>query len=762
MVLASRIENLAAYATALLLVVLTNGCKPVATHPRGGAAAYGGSASCRECHEEAYDNWVKSHHALAERLPDPQRDDAAFIPERTFHFGTQQTTVLATNGHYELITAGLHGTNESFVVERVLADCPLRQMLVPFPGGRVQATETAWDPRSNDWFDVYGQEDRQPGEWGQWLGRGMNWNSMCAFCHNTRLHKNYDIATDTYHTTLVEHGVGCESCHGPMKAHDDWQHANRGRGLKDPTLHHFTRDQMVDTCAGCHSRRAELTGDFQPGDSYWDSYQLTIVDDSEVFYPDGQIHDEDYEYTAFLGSRMYHRGVRCMDCHDVHTMKPRLPGNFLCLSCHAPGMTNAPSIDPVQHSHHRVFGYGTNGVLGNVNLLDYQPGKIKETGGECVNCHMPQTVYMQRHWRHDHGFTIPDPLLTKEYGIPNACNRCHTDKSTDWSLAAVEKWYGTNINRLSRQRTAAVFKARRLDDSARGPLLGMLATNDIPYWQAVAAGLLQPWADQPEVFKALTGQLANADPLVRQKAVQSLGSLVDAGREDVAEILRPMLQDRSRNVRIEAARHLAATLDTNSLAGRDYLRFLDNMTDQPMGQMQIGLFKLVRGDPTGALAHFRRAAEWDPYSPDIRHELAVLLSQLGRTTEAVVELEQAVKLSPTNAQFHFDLALACNEAGETDRVMPELKLAVQYNPQFARAWYNLGLLQSRSGDNLSALVSLTRAESCGPRDPGIPYARATILAQMGRIPEAEQAAQRALVLQPDYSPAVQLLKTLKH
>src|ERR1039457_1034517 len=249
---------------------------------------------------------------------------------------------------------------------------------------------------SDLWFNVYGNEDRQPGEWGHWLGRGMNWNSMWPACRNTRARKNFEAPTDSYKTAMVEHGVGCESCHGPMKDHNEWQAAHKGKGLKDPTIRKRTRDQMLDTCAGCHSRRAEITGDPKPGDSYWDHHLLSIADDSNLFYPDGQIWDEDYEFTAFLGSRMHNKGVRCMDCHDVHTMKTKLPGNYLCLSCHASGMTNAPAIDPVSHSHHKVFGYDTNGVLVNANLAAYNPAQIVETGGECVNCHMPQTVYMQR------------------------------------------------------------------------------------------------------------------------------------------------------------------------------------------------------------------------------------------------------------------------------------------------------------------------------------------------------------------------------
>ena len=723
-------------------------------------ATYGGSASCRECHEEAFEAWAKSNHGLAERKPSDELDEAAFLPERTFHHGTQQTTVRKNNGHFEVIAPGLNSTNQVHVVERVIGNTPLRQMLVPFPGGRWQTTEASWDPRSNQWFNVYGEEDRKPGEWGHWTGRGMNWNNMCAACHNTRLRKNYDAASDSYRTAWVEHSVGCESCHGPMKSHNDWQYANKGKGLKDPTIRKITRQEMFETCAGCHSRRAEITGDPKPGDSYWDHHLLSIVDESNLFYPDGQIWDEDYEFTPFLGSRMHNKGVRCVDCHDFHSMKTKLPGNYLCLSCHGPGMTNAPVIEPVSHSHHMVFGYSTNGVMTNADLSAYQPSQIKETGGECVNCHMPQTVYMQRHWRHDHGFTIPDPLLTKQFGIPNACERCHADKGTDWNFDYVEKWYGTNMNRPYRQRAQAVAQARQGNAASQETLLKMLTTDEIPYWRAVAANLLQRWAADPKVKDALTAQLQNTNALVRQMVVQALAPLARAGRAEVVAALQPRLQDVARNVRIEAARHLTASLDTNSLAGREYLHFLDHTSDQPLGQMQIGVFELMRGDPNNALTHFQTAAKWDAYSPGIRHELAIVLSQLGRLPEAVTELEAAVKLAPRDAEFHYKLALALNEVGQPARVMSELEEAVKCDPRHARAWYNLGLARSGSGDNAGAEMALLRGESADPTDAAIPYARATVLAQMGRIEEARTATRRALQIQPNFPAAAALLQQL--
>jgi hypothetical protein len=43
---------------------------------------------------------------------------------------------------------------------------------------------------------------------------------------------------------------------------------------------------------------------------------------------------------------------------------------------------------------------------------------------------------MQVDWRADHGFHSPDPLMTQELGIPNACSKCHTDESRSVRIAA--------------------------------------------------------------------------------------------------------------------------------------------------------------------------------------------------------------------------------------------------------------------------------------------------------------------------------------
>jgi tetratricopeptide (TPR) repeat protein len=705
-------------------------------------AEYAGSASCRECHAAQYEPWSISNHGLAERPPRDDLDAPAFHPPRTFSHGNQTTEVRQRDGRREVVTLGLGGKPEPFTVERVIGHEPLRQYLVSAPGGRLQTLEASYDPKRNEWFNVYGDEDRQPGEWGHWTGQGMNWNAMCAGCHNTRVRKNYDEATNAYRTTMAEPTVSCESCHGPMKPHVDWRRQYPTTTATDPTVRKLTRDQHLDACGACHARRTEFTGDFHPGEKFSDHFGLTLVDETETYFPDGQVSGENYEYGSFVGSKMHAAGVRCIDCHDPHRAQPKLQGHALCMTCHAgavpAGITKIPAaLDPVAHSHH----------------------KADSPGAQCVSCHMPVTTYMQRDPRHDHGFTIPDPLLTKTHGIPNACNRCHADKDADWALAAVEQWYGPKMDRPTRHRAQAVAGARRGDASARDPLLAAVQDASSPYWQASAAQLLAQWVTEPPVASVLLKQTQDASPLVRAAAARTLEPIV-AARANVRQSVEKLLGDDDRSVRVAAAWTLRDTLSLSSRAGGELRHHIALNADQPAGQMQAAAFAMARQDALTAIEHLRRAVSWDPNSPPIRHELAVALSTTGDRAGAIEQLEAAVRLEPKNAEYHYKLGLAFNEIGRLDRTAAELQTAVTLDPLNGRAWYNLGLARNALGQTEPALQAHLRAEAADARDPRAPYARATILARAGRTAEARRAAQRALEIAPGYGEARAFLQQL--
>lgn len=85
---------------------------------------------------------------------------------------------------------------------------------------------------------------------------------------------------------------------------------------------------------------------------------------------------------------------------------------------------------------------------------------------------------------------------------------------------------------------------------------------------------------------------------------------------------------------------------------------------------------------------------------------------------------------------------------------------MKLDPRHARAGYNLGLARAAVGNQAVAIQALLMAETADPRDPRIPYARATIHAQLGQMNEARQAARRALELDPRYAEAAALLHQL--
>ncbi len=702
-------------------------------------AAYAGSVSCRDCHPRAYTQWTGSHHALAERPMDLTKDLASFYPARTIGQGAHKSEASCTDQRFELSMPGPNGAPQLFRLKRVLGVEPLRQFLIPWTGGRYQVTELAADPGRRDWFDIFGAEDRQPGEWGHWTGRGMTWNSMCAACHNTAVRKNYQPATDTYATAVAERGVGCEACHGPMADHVAWQRRHPQAGKpKDPTLRPLSKDQMLAACAACHSRRTDLTGTFRPGDLYLDHFGLVIPDGTDVFYADGQVHEEDYEYTAFLGSRMYGAGVRCGDCHEPHSGKTRAADNGLCLRCHGPPVAPAPKIDPARHSFHTAG----------------QPGD------RCVDCHMPQTVYMQRHGRHDHGFTIPDPLLTEQYGIPNACNRCHTHRQAPWALATVQKWYGAKMERPTRARAQWFAQGRAGEPLALEPLARLAQQDPSGLWRAAALGLLGQWAEPGSIRPLLKVTAQDADPLVRAMTALACEPLAGPRDPEILGVLNQLLADPVRWVRIEAAWATRATLDRGSRAGRDLLAYLRYNQDQPSGALQLGVFEMDRGHPDTALPLLQQAVGWDGGSAPLREALAVALSLGGKKTEAVEQLEAACHLAPRDPECRLKLGLALDEAGRLPEAIAVLREAVKLDPRHVRAWYNLGLAYSAAEQPDAALEALGHAEALDPGAAEFPYARATVLARLGRTAEARAAAQRALTLAPDFTNARQLLDTL--
>lgn len=699
-------------------------------HPPADAVA------CARCHPAVFEEWAASQHARANRLVSDAEDRAAFEPARRVEHGSFVTVMKAGGADRFLFAVSFsNGAPESFRAEAVIGITPLRQYLVSHPGGRLQAVDMGYDPRSNEWFNVFGDENRQPHEWGHWRGRSMTWNAQCAFCHMTGFEKNYDPVSDSYASSWRAMGVSCTQCH---RLSDEAATGDQCpvAGTREPVTGHRSPvtspspPRHIDTCASCHARREELSGTFKPGDAFDDHFRLTLPDQPGVFHADGQVREEDFEYASFLMSRMGHKGVTCLDCHAPHSAKLLLPveNNALCMRCHAaPGAKGAIPIDPTAHSFHRA----------------------DSPGNRCVECHMPLNTYMARDGRRDHGFTIPDPLMTIEHGIPNACNRCHADRSPGWAEGFTRTWYGDRMERRTRERTRMVARAHAGDAGVVTQLMAFAAGEEIAAWRAALVGLLRPWSGESGVNSFLRGEAAHASPLVRSAALRARGEApVEA------------LSDTSALVRVDAALLRYEQDPRNRPANMaEVLAYLDNLSDQPAGALRQAQHAALENRPADAEFWAARALAWDP-SAVPHHVLGRLQFANGRHAEAVSNLHAAATLERNNAEYSFALALALAESGNPPNALQWLEETVRRAPELGRAWYNLGLAYAGAERLPDAVAALQRAESLLPASPDPAFARATVHLRMQDPGKARAAALVALQRDPRHAQAQALLRRL--
>ena len=644
-----------------------------------------GPDSCINCHEQAVTDWKQSHHAKANRHVSVSKDAPAFTPTRQIQESGVTYEMVQVDEAFKLRVIAEDGSTEEYDLVGVIGETPLRQYLAHFPGNRFQTISATYDVLNDRWVDVFAGQDRMPGEWGHWAGQGMNWNANCAYCHTTEYEKGFDYENNLYQSTWIQQGIACAECHTGLE-----EHLVAARGQDYATgLNPLDAVQTRDNCLTCHSRRDQLTSDdFLPGDKYDDHFALSLPDQPGLYYADGQILDEVFVHASFEMSTMGHAGVTCMDCHNPHTLERILPveNNMLCMRCHEAGVMEAPIIEPVQHSFHAEGS----------------------TGNRCVECHMPQTVYMQVDWRADHGFHSPDPLMTQELGIPNACSTCHSDQSLDWAVEHAENWYGEKLEASpQRARARAISKAYAYDPAALPALLDLAKIEDIPAWQATYAGLIANYLPNAAAETHLSSLLDHESPLVRVRATAGLAMI-----ENGESLLIDQLKDESRSVRIAASRGLASRNQdvTDPVAAKEWAEYLNFNADRPQSLLMQANQASRQNRPSEVLDYVDRAILLDSVNPEMYHQTAILLSGAGLNKEARTKLFAGWERAPEDPRFPYSLGLLAAETGDLETAVGYLEETVAMAPDYYRAWYNLSLAYSQLNRPEKAQRAMQRAQ----------------------------------------------------
>jgi tetratricopeptide (TPR) repeat protein len=708
--------------------------------PQGIQPTYVGRQACVDCHRAEAEAYTGSHHDLAMDVANEETVLADFDNATLQHEG-MVSRMYRDGDRFMVHTEGESGEMEDFQVKYVFGYEPLQQYMVEFGRtpdmaddeiGRLQVLRISWDTEKKKWFylpapDV--DEKLEPDDPLHWTGISQRWQTYCADCHSTNLKRNYDSDTQQYHTTFTDIDVSCEACHGPGSLHVKL--ANSKSLFWDRRYHYGLAklkgedaEPQLQACAPCHSRRSVLSADYSAGDPYCDHFRLEMLHEN-VYHHDGQIKDEVYVYGSFIQSRMYHKGIRCSDCHDPHSLKLKFPGNQTCTSCHqhAAGKYDVPS-----HHHH-------------------QPGTA---GAMCVNCHMPHKTYMEVDPRRDHSLRIPRPDLSVKIGTPNACSSCHVQDQletipeetraslleySDWLAAAdgddavakavkaadlwcdqaCDKWYGPT--RRKDPHFAETFAAFRKGqpgadkemlqlalkpDEQVPPLARATALQELGYTESAAA-----------VHRAARKILDDPDqhPMVRAAAVSvftPLPSLLPDGSKIVARALMPHLKDSSRLIRTEAARVLVTSGAYPQLQG----------TEQ--GQVDM------------ALREVREAMMYASDRAGAHIAWAELCEARQRFDEAINEYQTAMRIEPDTV----------GPRGHLSNLIESLAGSA---PDDLRKQYRDYARQLRAEE----LPLIARDAALAPEIADVQFRYAASLYLNGRLKEAFQQVDRAIQLAPE-------------
>jgi predicted CXXCH cytochrome family protein len=377
-------------------------------------AQYVGSGACQKCHAKEYGGWRQTR--MANVVRDPAKHPEAVLGDFT-HPDPVRTFDLSQ-------VAFVYGSR-------------WKQRYFAKAGNDYYVLPAQWDVQKKKWLPYHVAKDTD--WWVPFYGEKNEerpTGPLCDGCHSV----NYNIETHQ----VTEWNVGCEKCHGPGSVHA--AHPTR-KNIVNPGNLDSVRGN--DVCMQCHTQGQPLTNPipdahgryydwpvgFEPGKrlaNYWKLEKLQYGTTNFYQFADLSAHKNRMQGNDFVQSNMYHRELRCFDCHDVHSNQNQsnliAAGNRLCLKCHT---TENPA-----------------GLKGTVSEHTHHAANSK--GSQCTACHMPKIAQtIKDGFVSSHTFSFLSPALTEEAGIPNPCTSCHTDKSNAWALEKLKGWTNTSPWRVA-------------------------------------------------------------------------------------------------------------------------------------------------------------------------------------------------------------------------------------------------------------------------------------------------------------------------
>jgi predicted CXXCH cytochrome family protein len=564
-----------AFAVALTVLAF----RPQFTGIRKGKADenYIRSENCLACHENHFASWRKTHHSRMTQDARPGSVQGDFENSNTLEYLGVKTRMEKRGAQFFLNFAYPDGKSESYKIERTVGSRRMEQYIA-LQNGQYYRLPIAYDLVNKRWVSLNGSFFYPDGD--NFKQHLAQWDTNCVFCHNVKAQPNFNFQTRLAKTEVAELGIACGACHGQGAEHAEaasspvtraiWHLDEKANtGIVNPLKLDTDRSMMI--CGHCHGQRVpepqdrirEIMGRGDPFDAGEDlsAFYRPIHADTKIgdnsfanrFWPDGSPRLTAYEYQGITGSACFTKGtagsrINCLSCHTMHdgdikgqiTEEKRT--NQACTQCHT------ELAQPAALTSHTKHG-------------------ADSTGSSCYSCHMPEVVSGIMAFHKTHEITVPNPALTAEKGVPNACNQCHVDRSVKWSVEQAKVLWPSRY----KDSVAPVDKQFEIEEGVRGLFAGdaltrammadALAKHSAPEWSSLFLAEAFATENYPIVrFFAANGLAVAhdrpkpdylADPGTRGRQISQWLDTFDPGRRREMQKLVEFLRKQRKDVDLE-------------------------------------------------------------------------------------------------------------------------------------------------------------------------------------------------------------------
>jgi tetratricopeptide (TPR) repeat protein len=317
---------------------------------------------------------------------------------------------------------------------------------------------------------------------------------------------------------------------------------------------------------------------------------------------------------------------------------------------------------------------------------------------------------MQIDERRDHSIRIPRPDLSLALNTPNACNKCHSDKSVQWAADNFLKWYK---DKLLKEKTYGelMYAISKMNKESEPSLNELLNSKTYPAIIRASALEQYPQFGSQRTINQIQNYLQSPDAFLRLNALKALTSFP---AETVLSSADNLMNDAIASVRFEAILRLAPFSQQLSSERKmvfdkvlnEYLAIQQGLTNRPEGFLNQGIVLGMTGRLNEAEAVYLSGIKRFPKFVLFYMNLADVYRSQNLEAKAKEYIDKGLVLQPKNTDLHYALGLWYVRQNDHAKGIEELGKAFSIDPSNASAAYGYAVAQFSIGKASEAIAIL--------------------------------------------------------